>query len=92
MGSGKHEAESCREVFALLSEYLDHELSAETCEEIEAHLAGCAPCIEFLNSLKRTVKLCHNCESGEAPRPLSAGEREQLLSAYRTYLAGSKHG
>ena len=34
---GQH-SESCKEVFALLSAYLDAELPAQTCEEIQAHL------------------------------------------------------
>jgi len=77
----------CREVFALLSEYLEAELPAATCQEIEAHLADCPPCIEFLHSLKRTVELCHGCEAGPQPPPLGPEAREQLASACRAMLA-----
>ena len=86
MGAGKHSKEKCRDVFALLSEYLDRELTPQACAEIEAHLAGCPPCIDFFNSLKRTVSLCRNC-GGEKPRPLTPEQRDKLEEAYRTFLA-----
>ena len=41
----------CQEVFALLSDYLNLELPPDACQSIEEHLAGCAPCIEFVESL-----------------------------------------
>jgi anti-sigma factor (TIGR02949 family) len=86
MESGERQGD-CKQVFALLSEYLDAELSPAGCEEIRAHLAGCPPCIEFLESLKRTIRLCHRSESAEAP-PLAPETREQLLAAYRKALRG----
>src|SRR5712691_8854042 len=33
--------EKCKEVFALLSEYLNLELPPDACQEIGTHLAGC---------------------------------------------------
>ena len=74
--------DNCKEVFALLSEYLDAELTPQTCEELKAHLAGCPPCIEFLESLKRTVSLCRCCEPATPP-PLDPATRDKLLAAYR---------
>jgi predicted anti-sigma-YlaC factor YlaD len=85
----KHD-ESCKEIFAMLSQYLDRELSAESCECIEAHLADCPCCIDFLNSLKRTVKLCKCCAPAEALPPLSPEVRDKMLAAYKTYLAANK--
>lgn len=35
-----HDSENCKEVFALLSEYLDFELPPQARAEIEQHLAG----------------------------------------------------
>ncbi|HVX65457.1 MAG TPA: zf-HC2 domain-containing protein [Bryobacteraceae bacterium] len=78
----------CKDVFAMLSEYLDRELTAETCAELEEHLADCPPCIEFLNSLKKTVGLCKDCAPPDVPPPpLSAEARDKMLAAYRTYLS-----
>ncbi len=86
MESAEH-PHDCKQIFAVLSQYLDAELSDATCEEIQAHLATCPPCIEFLESLKRSVRLCHNCEPAEAPPPLSASDRDRLLTAYRKAVA-----
>ena len=78
--------EECKQVFALLSEYLDAELPAESCDQIRAHLADCPPCIEFLDSLQRTVSLCRECESAAKPAPLSEEARKRMLAAWRNSL------
>jgi anti-sigma factor (TIGR02949 family) len=79
--------DECRNLFALLSEYLDDELPPDTCEHIRAHIAGCPPCVEFVNSLQRSVELLHGHRSGEAPGPLPQAVREDLRMAYRRMLA-----
>lgn len=79
--------QSCKDVFVKLSEYLDRELAEGTCADIEQHLADCPPCIEFLNSLKRTVGLCKDCEPVAPPPPLSAESREKMLAAYKAAIA-----
>lgn len=83
-------SESCQEVFALLSDYLDLELPPEACREIEKHLAGCPPCIEFAESLRKTVQLCRQYHPAELPGPLEQEAREQLLAAYRQALAAMR--
>jgi len=77
------QTESCREVFALLSEYLNLELPPDACRSIEEHLAGCEPCIEFVESLRKTVELCRSYRPGELPAPLASDAREKLMAAYR---------
>jgi anti-sigma factor RsiW len=63
---------NCREILASLSEYIDAELDPSLCEEIEAHMAGCSPCVAFLNTLKKTVVLYRNCgEDREIPQQVS---------------------
>jgi anti-sigma factor RsiW len=79
--------ERCKEVFALLSDYLNLELPAEACQEIEAHIAGCAPCVEFAESLRKTVDLCRKYEPSEPPQPLGDEAKTQLLDAYQKMLA-----
>jgi RNA polymerase sigma-70 factor (ECF subfamily) len=74
---------NCKEIFALLSEYLDGELKAGSCEEIQRHIAGCAPCIEFLESLKKTIALCHEVQPREAAPPLDSSVLAQLKECYR---------
>ncbi len=75
--------ENCKEVFALLSEYLDVELPLEACQEIEQHLTGCAPCVEFVESLRRTVALCRGYRPKVMPAPLTAQAREGLEKAWQ---------
>ena len=48
---------SCREILEKLSDYIDEELDPSICDEVEKHMDGCSPCIAFLNTLKKTVKL-----------------------------------
>ncbi len=86
MSAHQHSKE-CKEIFALLSQYLDTELSPETCSEIEAHLKDCTPCIEFAESLKKTIALCRECSTTEEPPPLSKEALKELAAAYNKMLA-----
>ena len=80
--------EKCREIFSLLSEYLNLELPPDACSQIETHLAGCPPCIEFAESLRKTVDLCRSYRPAEMPAPIGDEARQQLLDAYRKMLTG----
>ncbi len=71
----------CGAIFAKLSEYLDGELPADLCEEMREHIEDCAPCVEFVESLRRSVALCKSAPVG-SPGALSASLREELLRAY----------
>ena len=71
----------------MLSDYLDLELPPEACHEIEAHIAGCPPCIEFAESLRKTVDLCRQYQPAELPRPMGQEAKAQLLDAYKKMLA-----
>jgi len=82
-----HGAENCREIFAGLSEYMDGELTPEARRELEEHLCGCPPCVEFVESLRRTVDFCRGFRPEDTPSPLSSEAREQLLAACRKMLA-----
>ncbi len=84
--------DKCKEVFALLSDYLNLELPPDACAEIESHLAGCPPCIEFAESLRKTVELCRRYRPAELPEPIGAQAREHLLQAYQKMLASRQAG
>ncbi len=49
---------ACKKIFAALSEYLDGDLPARNCRELERHLAGCKPCLAYLESLRATAAAC----------------------------------
>ena len=75
----RHNALECREIF----EYLDDSLAPEECERVSRHIHDCAPCVEFLESLRRSVSLCKECGSVERPAPLPSEVRERLREVYR---------
>lgn len=77
---------SCKEVFSLLSEYLNLELPPDACQELEAHIADCAPCVEFTESLRKTVEICRQYKPAELPGPLGQQAREELRGAYQRML------
>lgn len=79
-------SERCKEIFALLSDYLNLDLPPDACAEIDSHLAGCAPCIEFAASLRKTVELCRGYRPADLPEPIGAQAREQLVEAYQKML------
>jgi len=85
-----HDRENCKQVAELLSQYLDFELPPEACVDIESHLAGCAPCIDFVESLRTTVALCRGYEPGAMPQPLSENARTQLEQAWQRMMAARK--
>ena len=71
---------SCRELFERLSEYVDGELSQEICQEIQRHMEGCAPCVAFANTLKKTAEMCHRLPSEPSPPDVAADLRNLLAS------------
>jgi anti-sigma factor (TIGR02949 family) len=54
-----HLHKNCKALLGSLSEYIDGELPAELCEEIEKHLEGCENCRVVLNTTRRTIDLIH---------------------------------
>jgi hypothetical protein len=84
--------EKCREVFALLSRYIDLDLPGDACREIEQHIAGCAPCVEFTESLRKTVELCRGYQPQDLPRSLGEQAKTRLMDAYRRMRDGKAGG
>lgn len=62
-----HSHENCIALFEKLSEYIDSELDAPTCRDIEAHIRACKPCQVCLGTLKQTVELCKHLENRQVP-------------------------
>ncbi len=72
----------CKEIFAALSAYLDGELGVKDCRTLERHLAGCAPCLAYLESLKTTIQVCRRYRVRKPPRT-SPRVRAALRKALR---------
>lgn len=77
----------CSRVFALLSEYLDKQLASATCEELEEHLSGCPQCIQFVQSLKRSVQFCSQFGKCMTSPPVDKATMANLRQAYEKMLA-----
>jgi len=86
--SGRHQPGSreCRELFAKLSEYLDGELTEATCAGVDEHLEDCPPCVAFLESLRRTVRMIESAEGA----PLPDEVRQSLRETWRKMNEGPR--
>jgi anti-sigma factor RsiW len=81
----QHDAR-CKELFAMLSEYVDGELPATTCAEIEAHFAGCPPCVEFIANFKKTIQMTQEWQPDTQPLQVSPARQAELEQAWRQAL------
>jgi len=63
----------CKDVAALLGDYVDHELPLSLRDRIDAHLLDCDECKEMERSYRMTVELAH--ELRDKPMPLSVKNR-----------------
>lgn len=80
----------CPPVEVRLGESLDIEITPAELEELKAELKGCPPCLEFVESLKTTVKLCRDFGIEQAPTPLASETRSEMIEAYERMLARRK--
>jgi anti-sigma factor RsiW len=79
----------CREFFNQLFDYIDGELAASLCAELEQHLADCPNCRIVVDTTRKTVSLYRRFGSAELPLGLSqrlqqAIEQAGFLSAGQT--------
>jgi RNA polymerase sigma-70 factor (ECF subfamily) len=75
--------QDCHEMFANLSEYLDHRIDTLTCEEMQKHIEGCPACVAFIRDLERVVERCRNFSVSCSPTTAETLRRilkEQYLS------------
>ncbi len=77
-GGHAHGGAECVALFAKLSEYLDGELEAGACADIDGHLTDCDRCQEFLESLRRAVAHVASLQAPELPENF----KRDILSAY----------
>ena len=74
----------CKHIFAMLSDYLDGELAAKNCRQLERHLRDCPPCIAYLETLKTTVEACRRYRASRAPALPKRVKAALLAAAQRT--------
>lgn len=66
----------CKRLLANLSEYIDGDLQAGLCMQIEEHLNDCANCQVVVNTLRKTVEIYGQTVQ---PAELPEGVRERLF-------------
>jgi predicted anti-sigma-YlaC factor YlaD len=76
----------CSQMLGNLSEYIDHELQAELCAEIEAHIKGCDNCRIVVNTLQKTVELYETSNNQQIDLPSAVRERLYLKLELRDRL------
>ena len=73
---------SCKDSIHLLMDFLEGEMSPELARELEQHLAGCPPCVDFLHTYRRTPGMCRRALAARMPEELSA----KLTEFLRTHI------
>jgi len=63
----EHDESMCRELVVQLSEYIDGELEAALCAELETHLAECPNCRVMVDTVRKTITLYHSYGTPELP-------------------------
>jgi anti-sigma factor RsiW len=74
----------CRDAVALMTAYLDRELPGPERDRLEAHLAGCPHCSEYLAQLRVTIDALGHVEVDD----LSEDAVDALVGVYRRWRTG----
>jgi anti-sigma factor RsiW len=69
---------TCREVLANISGYLDGELDTTACDTIERHSQTCPNCAALVAGLRETVGLCRQAASAPLPDVVRRRARESV--------------
>ncbi len=69
---------NCSQIQNLLSDYYDHELSADLRQQVETHLASCESCAELLAGFERLSQLTENLSEPVPPANLWDNLERQL--------------
>jgi predicted anti-sigma-YlaC factor YlaD len=73
---------TCRELVELVDDHLEGVLDDAVRAGLEAHLAECEDCTEYVRQVERTIQLAGRLRTDDLPRAL----REALLSSARESL------
>jgi anti-sigma factor RsiW len=73
---------SCQGAYDLLFDLLDGQLPEEKAGAVQAHFQACPPCLQFLESYRKTPGLCREALAREVPQEVTSS----LLSFLRSQL------
>ncbi|MCE9645172.1 MAG: zf-HC2 domain-containing protein [Chloroflexi bacterium] len=66
---------SCEGLLGSLSDYIDGELGAELCRQIEKHVAECENCRIVVDTTRKTIDLVHVSNASETGLPEDVRDR-----------------
>ncbi len=75
---------NCQECVEFLMAYLEGTLPPEELRVFEEHMRRCPPCVDYLETYRRTVELgkaACRCESEEIPAEVPEGLIRAILAA-----------
>ena len=67
---------NCHDLVELLIDFLAEDLPAEQVEHIRQHLAGCPPCVYYVQTYQLTIQLTRSLPSEPPPPALLERLRE----------------
>jgi anti-sigma factor RsiW len=65
--STEREHAGCHELLGQLSDYVDGELEATLCAELEVHLEDCPNCRVMVDTVRKTITLYHALAAPHLP-------------------------
>jgi anti-sigma factor RsiW len=80
---GRREPLVCQEVVEMVTDYLEGALSRGQRKRLDAHLAGCEHCSEYLAQMRATIALTGRLRSED----LTPEMREEFGDIYRRWRA-----
>jgi anti-sigma factor RsiW len=72
---------SCKELVALITEYLEGTLSRADHKRFDKHLSGCDGCTTYIEQMRKTIRLAGQLREEE----LEPAARDELLAAFRDW-------
>ncbi len=73
---------TCEELTAFIADYLTGKLNTGTTLAFEQHLQGCADCIPFLNTYRKTIDAFRSLRDADIP--------PELQDRVRRFLSGQR--
>ena len=77
----RHNDLVCQEVVELITDYLEGTLSRSEHRRLEAHLAACEHCSEYLEQMRTTIRLTGRLQAAD----LTPEMRDEFTAIYRRW-------
>lgn len=74
---------TCRDGAAILMDYLEDVLPADVRADVDAHVAGCPRCVEFVRAYRETPRILRDWTAFEIPEGLAESLRKFLVERRR---------